>query len=259
VFDQFRKGYFESLGSSSRELSPNERERIRRTVELVPDDWRDVLDLGCGDGRLGTALLATGRRVVGFDWSASSLRHYPGPKVVGDLRARWPFRQQFDGIICAEVMEHLTDSEVAQLVANLRRFASKGFVLTVPAWERLAVNSVRCPACDRGYHVWGHQRSFRACAEVDALVGSKSVEAKVIRVAGVPPSAWADRCRRFLGWYPHSESYLCPHCGAKLPPVRRFSFVSWTLLRAVAQVERWTATLRPPIGWFACRYGVESK
>lgn len=44
---------------------------VRRAA---PRDCRDVLDVGCGDGRLARSLAAPGRRVLGLDPSAEMVR-----------------------------------------------------------------------------------------------------------------------------------------------------------------------------------------
>ena len=52
----------------------NERFNLPRLVDLLPPPGRRALDLGCGEGRVGRALLPRGYRVVGVDASSAMVR-----------------------------------------------------------------------------------------------------------------------------------------------------------------------------------------
>jgi SAM-dependent methyltransferase len=63
-----------------------------RIVAPLLDGYRSVLDLPCGDGRLGVRLADAGHEVVGVDISAEEIEHarrqHPGTRfLVGDMRA----------------------------------------------------------------------------------------------------------------------------------------------------------------------------
>lgn len=112
------------------EASPEFRSlhRVQRLRASILDEWagdeivgRRVVDLGCGGGLMSEALAERGATVVGIDRSVPSLRaarDHVGSRpdadigarvryVVGDLR-RVPLPASWaDGVVLADVLEHL--------------------------------------------------------------------------------------------------------------------------------------------------------
>ena len=95
------RDYYEFHWLSDLPLSSNEDRRIQETLKLIPGNWKSIIDVGCGDGRVSRSLLSKGLNVIGMDWSESSLRKFEGRKVVADIRKSWPFRANIDGVICS--------------------------------------------------------------------------------------------------------------------------------------------------------------
>jgi 2-polyprenyl-3-methyl-5-hydroxy-6-metoxy-1,4-benzoquinol methylase len=109
---------------------------------------RSVVDVGCGTGHLLRSILeriaATPERVVGIDHSELGLRRaqelLPGATWLVEDIYDLPLDEQFDLVLCTEVLEHLQDPERA--VKALRRLCATGgrVVITVPdgahdSWE----------------------------------------------------------------------------------------------------------------------------
>jgi SAM-dependent methyltransferase len=138
-----------------------------------------LLDLGAGAGRHAFESYRRGARVVAFDYSAAELKDVgglfaamaeageagttPGSLAVtanGDA-LRLPFRDDtFDRIIASEVLEHVTDDQVA-LHEMFRVLKPGGTVAaTVPSWLPEQV----CWALSEEYHApfveGGHVRIY---------------------------------------------------------------------------------------------------
>lgn len=72
-----------------------------------------VLDMGCGNGRLGTALDTAGVAWVGLDRSRALLADLRGPGLRGDA-ARLPFQgASFGGVAAVYMLYHLADPMAA--------------------------------------------------------------------------------------------------------------------------------------------------
>jgi GT2 family glycosyltransferase/tetratricopeptide (TPR) repeat protein/2-polyprenyl-3-methyl-5-hydroxy-6-metoxy-1,4-benzoquinol methylase len=84
-------------------------------VAMVPGDARDVVDVGCGAGRLGAAIKARQEcRVVGIEHNpaaAAAARSRLDLVVEGDAESLdWQFpAHSFDAVVCGDVLEHLRD------------------------------------------------------------------------------------------------------------------------------------------------------
>jgi SAM-dependent methyltransferase len=138
-----------------------------------------LLDMGCGAGRHAFESYRLGARVVAFDYSAAELKDVGGlfaamreageaGTETGSLAAtangdalRLPFPDDtFDHIIASEVLEHVSDDQVA-LEEILRVLKPGGTVAaTVPAWLPEKI----CWALSDEYHApfveGGHVRIY---------------------------------------------------------------------------------------------------
>jgi SAM-dependent methyltransferase len=115
-------------------------------LRLVPDG-STVLDVGCASGYLGEALAARGCEVFGLDRDASAVARVPPcyrDAVVLDLEEAdaLPWREPFDVIVAADVLEHLRDP--ARALRLLRR-SLRDDGIAVLSLPNVAHVSVRVP------------------------------------------------------------------------------------------------------------------
>jgi SAM-dependent methyltransferase len=134
-----------------------------------------LLDMGCGAGRHAFESFRTGARVVAFDYSAAELKDVAGLFAAmrdageegllavttnGDA-LRLPFPDNtFDRIIASEVLEHVSDDQIA-LDEIFRVLKPGGTVAaTVPSWLPEQI----CWALSEEYHApfveGGHVRIY---------------------------------------------------------------------------------------------------
>lgn len=143
-------------------------------LDLSAGDW--VLDLGCGEGRHLHALHWTNLvHAVGLDLNRDSLRTArEGFDEIeengGEPRGSWALQQgdalrlpypsdQFDAVICAEVLEHLPDYETALDEIDRVLKPDGELAVSVPRFGPEAV----CWWLSEEYHQveGGHVRIFR--------------------------------------------------------------------------------------------------
>src|SRR5262245_34919071 len=90
----------------------------RVAAEIGP---RRVLDAGCALGFLVEAMRERGIEAFGVDGSEYAIAHVP--EAVRPFCWRGsvtdPLREQYDVIVCLEVLEHLTREDGEQAIANL--------------------------------------------------------------------------------------------------------------------------------------------
>lgn len=139
-----------------------------------------VLDLGSGPGFLVDRLLNRGARVHAADVSERSIARlekrlagregWLGARLLDGPSIPWP-NGTFDLVCCLETIEHLTDVECAQTLAEARRVLkpSGKLLVTTPNEERLEENLTLCPNCGSIYHRMQHLRSWSAADLARAL------------------------------------------------------------------------------------------
>ncbi len=173
---------------------PSEIEKIERLLELLPPAANRFLDAGCGDGRLAAALVRRGKLVVGLDANAAAVaaaRERGLAAELADLEDVWPVADaEFDCVILADVLEHLTRPEIA-LGEAWRALAAGGRAIVVfpnhfDLRERLEI------LLGRGIVHWSHQKYPNADAASYAhLRFLRRFElAKLVEGCGFEIAAW---------------------------------------------------------------------
>lgn len=216
-----RLHYYEEHGKVvRRDLSPADRERAQVIRDAIPAGVSDILDVGCGAG-LVTRTLVQDYRVVGFDYSKDVLRGVPCPVVAGDA-ARLPFGDgSFDLTLSTQVIEHLTDEELAALSRELARVSRRYVLLTTTYRENLLQACVRCPSCRRVFNAYGHLRSFDEKSLAAVLPSARVRRIVTFLSDRVVPRFVVALNHRGLEAWPYDCAVLCLHCGNDRFPAKR--------------------------------------
>lgn len=143
-------------------------EIIRRLLPYIPARGH-VLDYGCGPGNLIEKLLQFDLKVAGLDFSPAAkefvVQHFRGnqnfmgafePK---DLKSR---AETFDAVIIIEVIEHLYENQLDELMGNVQTLLRPGGVaiFTTPNEEVLEDSYILCPVSGQLFHRWQHVRNW---------------------------------------------------------------------------------------------------
>lgn len=159
----FEKAYYEDEALWSGTASIRDQNRIKTVTSNIPDDVKSILDVGCGNGIFINYLSENHNRfdrIHGLDRSESALKLVKTEKTVGNIDDL-PFDdQEFDLVVCLEVLEHLPDMVFQKALKNLGRVAKKYIMVSVPFEENLVKHHTECPACHSRFHISLHLRSF---------------------------------------------------------------------------------------------------
>jgi 2-polyprenyl-3-methyl-5-hydroxy-6-metoxy-1,4-benzoquinol methylase len=129
----------------------------------------EILDFGCGAGHLLQQLLERKYRVAGADSSPETLEKINRKfgNNAGFLGALSPdafikLDRKFDAVFVVEVVEHLYDEWLEQLLTTVRRLAKPGgrVMFTTPNDENLEDSSLVCPCCGGVFHRMQHVRAW---------------------------------------------------------------------------------------------------
>lgn len=196
------------------EQVPDQRLHARVIAALIDLGVESIPDVGCGNGFVTKRLRAP--RVVGLDPSEEALSHFDGESVVG-VAEDLPFEDQaFDAVVCAEVLEHLSEAVFQKAVSELNRVARRYLVIGVPYRQDLRLGMTRCADCGLRYHVDLHCRSFDGREDIATLFPEWTVAATVL--CGVCPRIRSSLFRTARYWLAGSSASSqlarCPQCGS---------------------------------------------
>lgn len=212
------KRLYESAAVWSQALQAGQRNLVRAMSDFFPSDVRTVLDVGCGDGKVTSALMeATGRSILGLDFSREALSRCNFTTVYGDA-ADLPFLDgEFDLVLCVDTLEHMPDEMEEKVWRQIFRVASKTVMVSVPFREELLDATACCRICGTYYHVNWHIRSY----DWPQLIAKAppSWKATTVVLTGEKWSPYhplETRFRRHVldEWSGWTDAF-CPGCGAE--------------------------------------------
>jgi len=147
------------------------RNRLVPRLRGMLSGKKRVLDFGCGGGFLIPALSHVAGEVYGVDFSPTSveLTKERSASIANFRGAYSPMEAldmglKFDGILAVEVIEHLSDEQLASTLDIIKRLLEPSgvIVFTTPNDEDLGASRLYCPECDHVFHRWQHVRSWNA-------------------------------------------------------------------------------------------------
>lgn len=135
-----------------------------RLLELIGDDARTVLDIGCGQGELAFLAKQRGHRVTGVDMNPPQFELDEFIQADVSLGLPLPPERKFDIIVLADMLEHMPDP--AKLLTEAKSHLAPGGRLLVSLpnavhWSvRAVIGSGRFDYTNQGILDRGHLRFF---------------------------------------------------------------------------------------------------
>lgn len=209
---------------SAYRANEREQERVADLFKLVPTGGHRALDEGARDGYLSLRLADRFDSVVALDLEKPEIDD-PRIQSVKGSAAELNFPDQdFDVVLCAEVLEHIPPDLLPVVCSELARVAKKTVVIGVPYKQDLRHGQTTCQSCGRSNPPWGHVNSFdeRRLADLfpslvlenvhfvgTTTAGTNVISAALLDFAGNPYGTW-------------EQEEPCIHCGASIgsPPAR---------------------------------------
>lgn len=132
--------------------------RAKKVVNLIPDDARSVLDVGCGNGIVTNMIPKP--FIVGLDFARTPLAQVKAHKIQACVDKLPVKGGKFDLVILAEVLEHLDDETDIKAIKEIKRLRSKCLLITVPFKENLELSLCKCSVCGNLFNLFHHCRKF---------------------------------------------------------------------------------------------------
>jgi len=232
--------------------SAAEQQRSADLFSLLPSRGSIALDIGARDGYLARKLAERFNRVVALDLEKPVIDHPRVEAVQGDVTALQFADNEFDAILCAEVLEHIPEPGLTQACREISRVARDKVVIGVPYRQDLRCGRTLCASCGKSNPPWGHVNSFDEARlrslfgtlnwDQTSFVGSSSdvtnaVSATLLDYAGRPFGTW-------------QQEEPCVYCGAPIGRPRERNLPQRVATRAAFLIDRLQALIvKPHANW----------
>ena len=204
--------------------SPSEQERNKNLSLLIPERGDACLDIGTRDGFYALQMADRFLSVTALDLEKPEIKHPNIECVKGDVAGLQFADNSFDFVFCAEVLEHVPESNLEKACSEITRVANNAVLIGVPYRQDTRVARSTCVACGGINPPWGHVNSFDE-KRLSALF--KGLQVVKIEYVGTSKEVtnWLstklyDYAGNPFGTYIQDET--CIYCGARLspPPLR---------------------------------------
>ncbi len=132
LYDLYESRYWEDIGLYRDEPDEPTLEHLQKFLERI-QLHSNLLSAGCGTGRWDGVLLEAGHSVVGIDQSAESLararERFPEARYEKIAMQDMDFREEFDGAICIEALEHVSPEDWPGIMRGFSRALKPGGLL----------------------------------------------------------------------------------------------------------------------------------
>lgn len=230
--------------------SPAEQKRIADLFALLPSSGALALDIGARDGFLAMKLAERFDEVVALDLDKPEIDHPDIKPLQGNVADLEFGENQFDAVLCAEVLEHIPEHLLARACHEIARVARDKVVIGVPYRQDLRCGRTTCNNCGRTNPPWGHVNSFdedrlrslfpTLILERTTFVGvcadaTNEISAALLDYAGNPFGTW-------------QQDEPCVHCGSPIGSPQTRSLAKRLATRAAFVLNRLQAPFIKPHG-----------
>jgi len=133
--------------------------KIKKIINLIPTNVKTILDVGCGDGKI-TNVLNEYYDITAVDRSKNALSYVKSKKIQASANQIPVEDYSFDMAFSSEMLEHLNDDTLLEVINEFKRIAKKYIFITVPNGENPNKLAIKCPRCNYIYNRPNHLQSF---------------------------------------------------------------------------------------------------
>lgn len=221
--NEFEKEYYESpdFWNDGAVGDDSNMERILNTINIIPNDVKSLVDIGCGNGVFLNKMneLKSNITTLGIDRSNEALKYVIGNSQIGDIVDVPLASNTYDCVSCLQVLEHIPVTNYEKALSELVRVSSKYIIVGVPFEEKTENNKTTCPQCKSSFNSDLHVRSYNS-KTIESLFADYNMVCKeslnvVVRKKYILLEFAVSLRERFRGNKKNNDfrSPICPICG----------------------------------------------
>jgi 2-polyprenyl-3-methyl-5-hydroxy-6-metoxy-1,4-benzoquinol methylase len=189
--------------------------RAKKVINLIPDDVKSVLDIGCGNGIVTNMIEKP--FVVGLDFAKIPLTQVKTNVIQASID-RLPIKsKKFDLVILTEVLEHLDDETYTNAIREITRLKGNYLLITIPFNENVELGLCKCSVCGNLFNASHHYRKFDN-SWFNKEFSEYDLEKIEYASYGIPPNEKLVKLKYKFGVYSYSDVTVCNKCGNR--PIR---------------------------------------
>lgn len=202
--------YYDQESVWSEEIDELNVERIKTILNVIPEKVSSILEIGCGDGRIINQI-NNKQIVIGLDTSRLPLTNVIGDSFLGQSGSIPMKESSLDLVLASEILEHLTDEQLAKTCSEMERVARSYILVTVPYKEKPYMTFVKCNNCGFAFSPYGHKQYFDE-KRLKTIFPDASIEIKYIGTKIHAP-IYEKIGQKFLKSYKDfKRPVTCPKC-----------------------------------------------
>ncbi len=214
------------------------KKKIDKIKELIPNDVKTIVDIGCGNGVITNELGKT-YDITGVDRSKNALSYVKTPNILSSCDSIPLNDGKFDMVFSSELLEHLEYKTFINTIKEFKRLSNKYIFITVPNNENPDKIAIKCPQCEYIYNRPNHLRSFKINDFKELfpeyrIINSLEYGLKVryynkgilkLKKKFSPSSSWVP-----YYWIPkNNRNTICPRCENEFEYNYKFNLVATVL------------------------------
>lgn len=215
------------------------QERLNTIINLIPEDVKSIIDIGCGKGEIINYLKNKNnkKKIMGVDISDINKKHITTKFLIGKLPKINVKNKSYDLVLCLEVLEHINSKNYYNSLDEIERIAKKYIIIGVPYNENLDSKKIKCNICKNIFHVDGHLKSFK---EKDIINLFNKFVLKERLLIGKPYKRkikLLDQLNNFIDLYYQQDNFFCPYCNKYYKKINKISILKILLRKIITLIH----------------------
>jgi SAM-dependent methyltransferase len=196
--------------------TPNERLRVQHLLEILPRNRKTVLEIGARNGKITRHLAERFEHVIALDLEKPKFDIPRVTNLQGDATKLQFGNEEFDCVVCTEVLEHIPALE--QACKEIARVCKHDLIIGVPFEQDLRLGKTRCAKCGKRNPAYGHVNQFTKARLLALFPDFTPAKLDTVGIMNEKTNWFSALMADVAGnpWGTYEQLEGCMYCGAEL-------------------------------------------